>query len=127
MVPGDQVKIIINPRYQLEVINTRNGAFLRPGKQGRNTRGYTRTIVFGSIIRNSPDTGEMDLNIVDTFNKVISGTIPYAYIKTIQKIVPFENDVETSDPTRPGGKALGTKLPGNILLTPRFNLINIKF
>lgn len=127
LTQGDQVKIVIRPNYQLEIVNNKNGSFLKPGRIGRMARGSTRTIVFGSIITNDSENGNIELNVADPINKIISATVPYNYIRTIQKIVPFETSTETSNPTRPGGKALGTNLPGNILLTPRFNLITVKF
>ena len=122
--PGDQVKIVISPRYQLVIVHKPNGPVLEQGRKGRNTRGHTKTVLEGTITSNSPTVGEMSLNVTYSLRRRIPATIPYNHIRKIHKIVSFSTIVETM--SRPGGQALGTKLPDNTLLTPRHKLIPIK-
>lgn len=124
--PGTKVKIVINTQYRM-VPSVFKRKITYSTEIGRRLRGFESTVFIGRIKINQPTVGILAIEGFDSFGKYATATIHYKAIREIYKIVQNTQILDTIPITHPGAAALGTKLPGGILLQPQFKLILIKF
>lgn len=110
---GDIVKIAMRAGYHINPIPTANGPPRgRSPRKGESADGFSRTVFFGYITKNTPVNGFLDLAIQKRRNtprehldgRVLYKNILYIYI-TLSDVQPL---IETAPISHPGAIAKGT-------------------
>ena len=113
---GEQVKIIVSPRYRLQVVQTRTGPVLRPHSGKRRSKGINKSVLIGFLTGNYPEQGYLTMSVVENSRTIFPIELPYAQIRSIYRVTSAVPDEEGP-----------STLKLNRLYRNRFNLINVKF